>query len=37
MRTHHLHSTPAMPADPNTYKRYLEVLSKMSRVLLTLL
>ena len=35
--THHLYSTPAKPADPNTYTRYLGVLSKMSRVLLTLL
>ena len=35
--THHLHSTPARPSDPNTYTRYLEVLSKMSRVLLTVL
>ena len=35
--THHLHSTSARPADPNTYTRYLELLSKMSGVLLTLL
>ena len=35
--THHLHSTPAGPADPNTYTRYLEMLLKLSRVLLTLL
>ena len=35
MSTHHLHSTPARPADPNTYTRYLDLLSKMSRVLLT--
>ena len=35
--THHLHSTPTRPADPNTYTRYLEVLSKMSGVLLNLL
>ena len=35
--THHLHSTPARPADPNTYTRYLEMLLKLSRVLLTLL
>ena len=35
--TQHLHSTPARPADPNTYTRYFESLSKMSRVLLTLL
>ena len=34
---HHLHSTAAGPADPNTYTRYLELLSKMSPVLLTLL
>ena len=35
--THHLHSTPARPADPNTYTRYLMLLLKESRVLLTLL
>ena len=35
--THHLHSTPARPADPNTYTRYLGLLLKESRVLLTLL
>ena len=35
--THHLHSTPARPADPNTYTRYLVLLLKESRVLLTLL
>ena len=35
--THHLHTTPARPTDPNTYTRYLEWLSKVSRVLLTLL
>ena len=34
---HHLHSTPARPADPNIYTRYLEMLSKLSQVLLTLL
>ena len=33
--THHLHSTPARPADPNTYTRYLELLSTKSLVLLT--
>ena len=31
--THHLHSTPARPADPNTYTRYLVLLSMRSRVL----
>ena len=35
--THHLHSTPARPADPNPYTRYLVLLSMMSRVLMTLL
>ena len=35
--THHLHSTPARPADPNPYTRYWVLLSKMSRVLMTLL
>ena len=35
--THHLHSTPARPADPNTYTRYLSLLSMRSQVLLTLL
>ena len=35
--THHLHSAPARPADPNTYTRYLVLLLKESRVLLTLL
>ena len=35
--THHLHSTPARPAEPNTYTRYLALLLKDSRVLLTLL
>ena len=35
--THHLHSTPARPADPNPYIRYLVLLSMMSRVLMTLL
>ena len=35
--THHLHSTPDRPADPNTYTRYLVLLLKESRVLLTLL
>ena len=34
--THHLHSTPARPADPSTYTRYLVLLLKESRVLLTL-
>ena len=33
--THHLHSTPARPADPNPYTRYWVLLSKMSRVLMT--
>ena len=35
--THHLDSTPARPAHPNTYTRYLVLLLKESRVLLTLL
>ena len=35
--THHLHSTPARPADPNPYTRYLVLLSMRSRVLMTLL
>ena len=35
--THHLHSTPARPADPNPYTRYLVLRPKMSRVLMTLL
>ena len=35
--THHLHSTAARPADPNTYTRYLVSLSIKSRVLMTLL
>ena len=35
--THHLHSTPARPADPNPYTRYLVLLSMKSRVLITLL
>ena len=35
--THHLHSTSARPADPNTYTRYLVLLLKESSVLLTLL
>ena len=35
--THHLHSTSARPADPNTYTRCLGLLLKESRVLLTLL
>ena len=35
--THHLHSTPARPADPNPYTCYLVLLSMMSRVLMTLL
>ena len=35
--THHLHSTPARPAHPNPYTRYLVLLSMMSRVLMTLL
>ena len=34
---HHLHSTPARPADPNPYTRYWVLLSKMSRALMTLL
>ena len=37
LSTHHLHSTPARPADPNTYTRYLVLLLKESRFLLTLL
>ena len=35
--THHLHSTPARPADPNSYTRYLVLLSKKSRALMALL
>ena len=34
MSIQHLHSTPARPAGPNTYTRYLELLSKMSQFLL---
>ena len=37
MSTHHLHSIPARPADPNPYTRYLVLLSMKSRVLMTLL
>ena len=32
-----MHSTPARPADPNPYTRHRVLLSKMSRVLMTLL
>ena len=35
--THQLHSTPARPADPNTYTHYLVLLLKEGRVPLTLL
>ena len=35
--THHLHSTPARPADPNRYTRYWVLLSKITQVLMTLL
>ena len=35
--TRHLHSPPARPADPNTHTRYLVLLLKESRVLLTVL
>ena len=35
--THHMHSSPARPADPNIYTRYLVLLLKESRVLLTIL
>ena len=35
--THHLHSTPARRADPNTYTLYWELMSMNSRVLLNLL
>ena len=35
MSTHHLHSTPTRLADPNPYTRYLELMSKRSRDLLT--
>ena len=34
--THRLPSTPARPADPNPYTRYLVLLSMKSRVLMTL-
>ena len=37
LSTHHLHSTPARPPDSNPYTRYWVLLSKMSRVLMTLL
>ena len=35
--THQLHSTPARPADPNPYTRYLGLLSRKSRALMALL
>ena len=35
--THHLHSTPARLADPNSYTFYWELMSRKSRALLTLL
>ena len=35
--THHLHSTPARLADPNTYTLYSELMSMKSQVLLTIL
>ena len=35
--THHLHSTPARPADPNPYTRYLGLLSRKSQALMALL
>ena len=31
--THHLHSTPARPADPNPYTRYLGLLSRKTQAL----
>ena len=37
LSTHHVHSTAARPADPNTYTLYLQRLSMKLRVLLTLL
>ena len=35
--THHLHSTPARPVDPNPYTRYWVLLSKITRALVALL
>ena len=35
--THHLHSTPARPADPNPYTRYLGLLSRKTQALVALL
>ena len=35
--THHLHSTPARPADPHPYTRYLGLLSRKSQALMALL
>ena len=35
--THHLHSTPARPADPHPYTRYLGLLSRKTQALVALL
>ena len=35
--THHLHSPPARPADPNPYTRYWVLLSKSTQALISLL
>ena len=35
--THHLHSTPARPADPKTSTRYLGLLSRKTQALVALL
>ena len=35
--THHLHSTPARPVDPNPYTRYLGLLSRKTQALVALL
>ena len=35
--THHLHSTPARPPDPNPYTRYLGLLSRKTQALVALL
>ena len=37
MSTHHLHSPPARPADPNPYTRYWVLLSKITQALMALL
>ena len=37
LSTHHLHSPPARPADPNLYTRYWVLLSKFTQALMALL